>query len=149
MNTHKDVKNYGQVQKFVTLVYNDKFEPHTLIRNENSHLLTNLTTLKNRILDFYFEQLNQINDPSIKMVCDIQTTRDKLFLQMVILRMVIQPEVQISQNIHPVSKIPYLAAKSFWIDDEGEKKRDFTRSLGPLEDYGYKEYDKKIKLKMG
>jgi len=58
--------------------------------------------------------------------------------------MVIQPEIQISQNIHPVSKIPYLAAKSFWIDDNGEKKRDFTRSLGPLEDYGYKTYDKEI-----
>lgn len=144
MSTHHDVKNIDEVQKFVTLVYNDKFTPDTLNRIENQHFLINLSTLKDRILKFYFDQLNQITDPSIKMVCDVQTTLDKFFLQLVRLRMVIQPEIQISQNIHPVSKISYIAVKSFWIDDNGEKRRDFTKSLGPLEDYGYKEYDKKI-----
>jgi len=144
MNTHHDVKNVNEVEKFVTLVYNDKFTIDTLSRNENRLLLINLSTLKDRILKFYFDQLNQIQDESIKMVCDVQTTLDKLFLQLVRFRMVIQPEIQISQNIHPVSKISYIAVKSFWIDDNGEKRREFTRSLGPLEDYGYKTYDKEI-----
>ena len=144
MSTHHDVKNVDEVQKFVTLVYNDKFTPDTLSRTENRLLLINLSTLKDRILKFYFDQLNQIQDESIKKVCDVQTTLDKLFLQLVRFRMVIQPEIQISQNIHPVSKISYVAVKSFWIDDNGEKRRDFTRSLGPLEDYGYKVYDKEI-----
>lgn len=144
MNTHKDVKNVSEVKKFVTLVYNDKFTPLTLNRNENRLLLINLSTLKSKILEFYFDQLNQIQDESIRKVCDVQTTLDKLFLQLVRLRMVIQPEIQISQNIHPVSKISYIAVKSFWIDDDGEKRRDFTRSLGPLEEYGYKTYDKEI-----
>lgn len=144
MMDHVDVKDVEEVKKFVTLVHNNHFTTFTLERSENKHFLTTLLTLRGKILDFYFNQVNQIEDPSVKMVCDVQTTLDKLFLQLIRLRMVIQPEIQISQNIHPVSKIPYLAAKSFWIDDNGEKKRDFTRSLGPLEDYDYKEYNKKV-----
>jgi len=146
MKEYSDLKNFDEVKKFVTLIHYDQFTPFTYTRTDNSHLLLKLENLKGRILDFYFNQLNQIQDDSIKKVCDVQTTLDKLFLQLVRFRMVIQPEIQISQNIHPQSDIHYLAAKSFWIDENGEKKREFTRSLGPLEDYGYKdkEYDKKL-----
>lgn len=141
---HSDVKNFKEVKKFVTLIKNDQFTPLTYTRKENGHLFLKLENLQNRILNLYFEQLNQIEDPELKKVCDVHTTLDEFVLQLTRLRMVIDPEIQISQNIHPVSKIAYIAVKSFWIDDNGNKNRDFTKSLGPLEEYGYKKYDKKL-----
>ena len=142
MKEQSEVINFKEVKKFVILIENDQFTTLVYTRTENAHFLKKLENLKKKILDFYFEQVNQIKDTEIKKVCDVQTTLDKLVLQLIRLRMVIDPEIQISQNIHPVSKIAYVAVKSFWMDDDGVKKRDFTKSLGALEDYGFKKYDK-------
>ena len=144
MNQHKDVKNVEEVSKFVTLVLNDKFTEETLNRKENRLHLFELNSLKDEMLNFYFTELNQIEDPQVTKVCDIQTSFDRMYLRLVRLRMVIQPEIQISHFVHPSSDISYLAAKSFWIYDDGNIKRDITRSLGALEDFGYDKYEPKI-----
>lgn len=143
---NKEVEDINEVRKFLTLVYNDKFTDETIQRSENKHLLLKLESLRTKLLDFYFTEVTKLDNQGSKIirVCDIQPILDQLFLQLIRLRMVIEPEIQISQNIHPVSKISYIAVKSFWIDNDGVKKRDFTRSLGPLEDYGFKEYKKEI-----
>jgi hypothetical protein len=61
------------------------------------------------------------------------------------LRMIIEPSIQIATNVHTQSKITYLIAKSFWINENGVKIRKFTKSLGRSEDYkkGIKDIDAK------
>lgn len=147
LKEYPNVKHKMEVHNFVTSVYDDKFSMGSVIRKfrlQNLLLLTELEILKCDILNFYFATLPQVNEiePQTNHACDVHNTVNNKILQLKRLRMVIDPEIQISQNIHPVSKIAYIAVKSFWIDDNGIKSRDFTKSLGPLEDYGFKEYDK-------
>ena len=67
--------------------------------------------------------------------------------------MIVEPSIQIATNVHTQSKITYLIAKSFWYDEDGNKIRKFTKSLGRAEDYLHgiddfnakKEADNKIK----
>ena len=146
MDEHRDVKNGEEVSKFVTLILNDKFTEQTLDRKENKNYLFEISALKDKMLNFYFTELNQIEDSQITKVCDVQSTFDRMFLQLVRLRLVIQPEIQISHFVHPTSKISYLAAKSFWIDDDGNINREITRSLGQMEDFGYDKYSKSVKV---
>lgn len=144
-----DVKHKVEVRNFVTSIYDDKFTMGSVIRKfrlQNLLLLAKLETLKCDILNFYFATCDKIDEieSDNKLACDIHNTINNKVLQLKRLRMVIDPEIQISQNIHPVSKIAYIAVKSFWIDNEGAKNRDFTKSLGPLVEYGYKKYNKEI-----
>ena len=55
--------------------------------------------------------------------------------QIMKLRLIIEPSIQIATNVHTQSKITYLVAKSFWYDINGIKIRKFTKSLGRAEDY--------------
>ena len=49
--------------------------------------------------------------------------------------MIIEPEVQVSINVHTTTKIEYLNAKSYWITDTGRKVRKFSKSIGKLDDF--------------
>ena len=51
------------------------------------------------------------------------------------LRMVIEPEFNITRVVQPSNQICYLAARGYWLDDSGKKKRVFTRNFGKEIDY--------------
>ncbi|WP_229317839.1 hypothetical protein [Flavobacterium ammoniigenes] len=51
------------------------------------------------------------------------------------LRMVIEPEFNITRVVQPSNQICYLAARGYWFDDSGKKKRVFTRNFGKEIDY--------------
>lgn len=54
----------------------------------------------------------------------------QMSLQLKRLRMVVQPEFHVIKNVHPVSKIPYLSVRGFWLNDNDKKVKVFTKSLG-------------------
>jgi hypothetical protein len=54
---------------------------------------------------------------------------------------VIQPEFHVIKNVHPVSKIPYLSVRGFWLDDNDKKVKLFTKSLGREDSFVDGKYD--------
>jgi hypothetical protein len=49
--------------------------------------------------------------------------------------MIVDPQIQLSQNIHKQTKILYMKVKGYWLNDEGVKERKFFKSLGRYDLY--------------
>ena len=129
------VKDSSDVRYMLTWILDDKFEVTTYSNNEVSFLLTELEILKNQMIKFYLSNLSEIEDPSIVKSCDIHTKLSQFSLQLMRLRMVIKPEVQLSVNRHPETNIVYIASKGFWLNDDGSKERKFTKNIGRAEGF--------------
>ncbi len=132
-----DVKDIKEVREMVSWIVDDKFDAETTKSLKNQPLINKLNELKDSFLSFYFNHLEDVtaNNSDINRSCDIHTTIGKYVLQLMRLRLVIQPEIQIAMNKHTHSHIDYMAVKAFWIEENGEKRRRFTKSLGRAEKY--------------
>lgn len=132
-----ELKNEAEVREMVSWILNDKFKEETQKREKGGRLLRTLQILKDQMINFYFKHLDQITqeNPDLNKACDVHTTIGKLVIQLMRLRMVVQPDIQYSINIHPVTEHEYLTVKVFWIGDDGKKVRKFTKSLGRMEDH--------------
>jgi hypothetical protein len=99
--------------------------------------ITELDELKNTYLDFYKMYITEISnaDSDIKQVADLIARNDQYILQISRLRMIIDPQIQLSKNIHKQTKIVYLKVKGYWLSDEGVKERKFFKSLGRYDSY--------------
>ena len=99
--------------------------------------ITELDELKNTYLDFYKMYITEISnaDSDIKQVADLIARNDQYILQISRLRMIIDPQIQLSQNVHKQTKIVYLKVKGYWLSDEGVKERKFFKSLGRYDSY--------------
>lgn len=124
------------IREMITWIVDDNFKKETVDRKENQHYLKQLQSLKDTIIDFYFKHLVDITATSSgQRVCDVHARLGQYVLQLERFRMVIEPDIQISKNVHPVTGFPYLAAKTFWMENSGKKVRKFTKSLGRAENY--------------
>lgn len=93
-----------------------------------------LETLKNKLKTFsglLLKNLN-VNTTTVSDICD-KIKSDNL--QISRLEMVIKPDMNLSLNVHPVSKIVYVIAKSYWLDDNGKKVRSFSKSIGRIDSF--------------
>lgn len=124
-----------EVRSMLTWILDDKFEGSTYTNKEVSSLLTEIEILKKQMIKFYLTNLSEIEDSSIVKSCDVHTKIAQYTLQLMRLRMVIEPEVQLSINRHPQTNIVYIASKGFWINDDGVKQRRFTKNIGRAEDF--------------
>jgi len=141
----KDVLYPKESLDFITWVFNDKFDADTIKRKKNSSYFFLLNKVKHELLDLYTKELKDLaKDSELKIVGDFYTRLEKDIIKLMRLRQVIQPEIQISRNVHPVSNIPYLAAKAFWLEDTGERTRKFTKSLGREDEYDLGNKDPKV-----
>ena len=129
------VKDSSDVRYMLTWILDDKFNDNINNDSDVSSLLTELDTLKKKMIRFYLSNLSEIEDPSIVKSCDIHTEIARYSLQLMRLRMVIEPEVQLSVNRHPQTSIVYIASKGFWLNDDGSKVRKFTKNIGRAEDF--------------
>src|SRR5690606_34766163 len=68
-------------------------------------------------------------------VRDVHLRISEYMLQLMRLRIVIDPDFKLSRNKHPQTGITYLAVKAYWINDEGKKERKFTKSIGREDSY--------------
>lgn len=133
----KDVKDQKEVREMVSWIVDDKFDTETISSAKNRNLLNKLQDLKDAFITFYFMHLEEMptTNSQIKRTCDVHTTIGEYVLQIMRLRLVIQPEYQIAMNKHTQTHHEYMAVKAFWINDDGEKVRKFTKSLGRAENY--------------
>lgn len=131
-----DQSVYNHIRSFISIIYDDKFDSGLYSKPGITYLFSMLERLRDKILTLYTKEINIITEsPEYERVYDVYAKLEGLILQLMRLRMVIQPDFQFSKNVHPVSNIAYLAAKGFWIDDDGKKVRTFTKSLGRLDEY--------------
>jgi hypothetical protein len=130
--------------EFLHFIDNDNFKPSTLTQLENGPYLNKLENLKKEVCTFYElsnQDVTNIVDKDGKKISNVIHLRNishafkNYTVQIKRLRMVIEPEFNITRVVQPSNKICYLAARGYWFDDSGKKKRVFTRNFGKEIDY--------------
>ena len=136
-NKFSELKEKSEAVEFVNIVLQDNFNED--VKNDKSltHLHYRLEKLKKQLLKTYFTSLKKEKEflDQYEYVGDFNSVISKLFLQMKRLQLVIQPDVQIATSVHAKSKITYMTARGFWINDSGERERSFVKSLGRLDEF--------------
>lgn len=130
--------------EFLQFIDNDNFKPSTLTQLENGPYLKKLEDLKIEVRYFYElsnHDVTNIIDNDGKKISNIIHMKNisyafkNYLVQIRRLRMVIEPEFNITRVVQPSNQICYLAARGYWYDDSGKKKRVFTRNFGKEIDY--------------
>jgi len=126
-----------RTKEIIQFIADDKFDERIYKDSSNWTYLSTLKSVKEEFVSFYFKSLNELEKErhDIDYVADIDNRISEYVIQLLRMRLVIQPEVKISKNVHPRTNHPYLAAKAYWIDDSGRKVRKFTKSIGRAENY--------------
>ena len=136
-------KNFDEIlypeeaKQMIYVIMNDGFSEETKTLGRNLQLISNLNQLKTKTIDFYLQQIthNELINPEIKYNCDAHSKIGNYLFQILRFRMVIQPEIQITTNVHKQTKITYLTVKGFWLNEKGEKERKFSKSIGRADEY--------------
>lgn len=131
---HPKLKNMPPIQSVVEFICEDNFNDETYPKEDSNFIhWIMLESLKNEIQKFYIQNVCESNQ-GVKFH-EFHTKFYQLSLQLKRLRLVIQPEFHVIKNVHPVSKIPYLSVRGFWLDDHDKKVKIFTKSLGREDSY--------------
>lgn len=127
----------GKVDELIAFVVDDNFKDGTHQKSQNWGYLFDLKNLKETIVKFYFTSLEELQkgEGVFTDVRDVYLRINEYMLQLMRLRIVIDPDYKLSRNKHPQTGITYLAIKAYWIDDEGKKVRKFTKSIGREDQY--------------
>jgi hypothetical protein len=122
------LKSISPAKSVVEFILEDNFKDE--IYNDTSDISrwVKLTQLKQNMLDFYTKNICESNQGG--QFYEFHTKFHQMSLQLKRLRLVVQPEFHVIKNVHPVSKIPYLSVRGFWLDDYDKKVKIFTKSLG-------------------
>lgn len=130
--------------EFLQFIDNDNFKPSSLTQLENGPYLKKLENLKKEVRSFYElsnHDVTNIIDNDGKKISNIIRMKNishafkNYLVQIRRLRMVIEPEFNITRVVQPSNQICYLAARGYWFDNSGKKKRVFTRNFGKEIDY--------------
>lgn len=137
MKLRGNAPNTLRTRELIQHIADDGFDENVYKESRNWSYLAVLKKLKGSIVEFYFRKLNEnaLTDPDLEFNADVDNRIGEYIIQLWRLRKVIQPEVQVSTNVHPRTNIRYLAIKAYWIDDSGKKIRKFTKSIGRAENY--------------
>jgi len=115
----KTVIEFILEDNFKDEIYNDKSDMSRWIM---------LTHLKQNMIDYYTHNVCESNQGA--KFHEFHTKFYNMSLQLKRLRLVLQPEFHVIKNVHPISKIPYLSVRGFWLDENDKKVKVFTKSLG-------------------
>jgi hypothetical protein len=136
-NQFAEMKEKDEAKEFISIVLKKGFSDE--VKNDKSltHLHLRLEKLKKKILEVYFTSIKKEKEylSDYEYVGDFNSLISKHYLQMKRLQLVIQPDFQIATSVHALSKITYVTARGFWMNDSGEKERKFVKSLGRLDDF--------------
>jgi hypothetical protein len=122
------LKNIPPIQSVVEFIYHDNFQDGIPCNPSNIRIWERLEPLKQNLINFYTHNVCESNTGG--QFHEFHTKFYQMSLQLKRLRLVIQPEFHVIKNVHPVSKIPYLSVRGFWLDDNDKKVKIFTKSLG-------------------
>jgi hypothetical protein len=137
MKNFENCRNPSVVKNTLRWIIDDQFSEHFVAELSNRNYFNKLKKLKDDYLNFYEMMVAEIPKllPSLKLTADLVTRNEEYILQITRLRMIVDPEIQLTTNIHKQTKIAYIRVKGFWINDEGVKERKFVKSLGRLDEY--------------
>lgn len=126
-----------RTRELIRFIADDSFGEDIYKDSDNWTYLAELKRIKEAFVRFYFSKLKEIGSSykDLDIIADADNRIGQFVIQLMRLRLVIQPEVQISKNVHPRTNLKYLAIKGYWIDDNGKKIRKFTKSIGRAESY--------------
>ena len=127
------LKNIPPVQSVIEFICQDNFKDETYKIDSNFGFWDGLAALKSQMQTFYTHNVCESNKGV--QFHEFHTKFYQMSLQLKRLRLVIQPEFHVIKNVHPVSKIPYLSVRGFWLDDNEKKVKIFTKSLGREDSY--------------
>lgn len=137
MNQFKNVSNPNIVRNTLRWLENDDFSIHFKKDYDGHFYYNGLLGLKRTYLEFfqcYIDHLHS-NDSTLLNVADIISKNEEYILQIARLRMIVDPEIQLSRNVHKETKIVYMKVKGFWLSDTGVKQRKYFKSLGRFDSY--------------
>ncbi len=127
------LKNLPPVESVVEFICQDNFRDETYKLDSNFGFWARLAALKKELREYYTHNVCESNTGG--QFHEFHTKFHQMGLQLKRLRLVIQPEFHVIKNVHPVSKIPYLSVRGFWLDDHDKKVKVFTKSLGREDNY--------------
>lgn len=128
---------------FLKFLENDNFSQETLKREDNIPLLKKLDAIKQEAKNFMSllnssltKSVDKVTNKEVELKTEnILNAYENYELQISRLRLVIQPEINITRIVHTTSKICYLSVRGYWFVDFREKKRIFTKNFGKETDY--------------
>jgi len=137
MNKFKDVRNPSIVRNILRWLEDDNFSELVSKDIHGFEYTVELDILKKEYINFLEIHLKSIYKVTnnFDQVVDLLVRNEEYQLQVARLRMVIDPEIQLSKNIHKKTGIQYLKVKGFWLNDVGSKERKYFKSLGRLDKY--------------
>lgn len=130
---YPDLKSIQPAQSVIEFILEDNFKDEIYNDSSDMSKWIKLTQLKQNMLDYYTHNVCESNQGG--RFHEFHTKFYQMSLQLKRLRLVIQPEFHVIKNVHPVSKIPYLSVRGFWLDDNDKKVKIFTKSLGREDSY--------------
>ncbi len=137
MKNFKNTNNPRILRKTLRWLEYDKFSNELKKDFIGQSYINELIKLKNSYLDFYQSYLEEVikDDSGIIQVADLVSKNDDFILRIARMRMIIDPKIQLSQNVHKQTNILYMKVKGYWITDDGVKVRKFFKSLGRFDLY--------------
>jgi len=132
-----NVYNQNIVRNTLKWLEYDMFSSELKRDFEGQYYINELIGLKTSYINFYQIYLDEISktDEKINQVADLVAKNDEYILQIARFRMIVDPQIQLSQNIHKQTKILYMKVKGYWLNEEGVKERKFFKSLGRFDMY--------------
>jgi hypothetical protein len=122
------LKDIPPIKSVVEFICEDNFKDETYKDDTKLTYWPLLDLIKSNMIKYYMQNVCESNQGG--QFHEFHTKFYQMSLQLKRLRLVIQPEFHVIKNVHPVSKIPYLSVRGFWLDDNDKKVKIFTKSLG-------------------
>ncbi|MFC0263826.1 hypothetical protein [Fontibacter flavus] len=150
MTQYMELKEKAMANEFIQLVLQNDFKKEVIEDKSLTHLHIRLEKLKKKLLKIYFTSLKKDTElyKDYEYIGDFSSLVSKHFLQMEKLKLVIQPDIQIATSVHSKSKITYLTARGFWLNEKGNRERKYVKSLGRLDEFEGGKKDPQV-LKLG
>lgn len=128
---------FGNNKRIVTILEEDDFDVRIKNDPKKARLLKELETLISDFNSLTKKSLAEIDKAlTNKSYFDINSYFDAKLIQIMRLRLIIEPQFQKSIQTHTITDLKYLIMKILWIDDHMKRVVKFSLSLGNIDQAG-------------
>ena len=150
MNEFSGIVDKKNIRRNIEWIVDDKISEEVINNPRNRKYAFKLLEVKNEFIAFYNSLINEVKNKAeykdINKVCDMIARYDSYKLHISRLRMLINPKIQITINVHKITRITYLTLKGFWLNDDGKEVRIHSSSMGRSEQYKNGKEDEQAKI---
>ena len=150
MNEFSGIVDQKNIRRNIEWIVDDKISEEIINNPRNRKYAFKLLEVKNEFIAFYNSFINEVKNKAeykdINKVCDMIARYDSYKLHISRLRMLINPKIQITINVHKITRITYLTLKGFWLNDDGKEVRIHSSSMGRSEQYKNGKEDEQAKI---